>query len=68
MVVAPDWDLPFKLMCDASDYVVGVVLGQQRDKISHVIYYASWTLNNAQLNYTTIEKELLALVFAFEKF
>jgi hypothetical protein len=55
-------------MCDASDYVVGAVLGQCIDKLCHVIYYASRTLNDAQLNYSTIEKELLAIVFALDKF
>ena len=55
-------------MCDASDYVVSVVLGQRKDKKPYVIYYASKTLNNAQMNYTTTEKELLAVVFACEKF
>ena len=51
IVVALDWDLPFELMCDTISYVVGVVLGQQNDIISHVIYYASKTLNDAQLKY-----------------
>ena len=55
-------------MCDVSDYAVGAVLGQRIDKISHVIYYASRTLNDAQLNYLTTEKELLAVVFALDKF
>lgn len=68
VVVAPDWELPFELMCDASDYAVGVVLGQRRNKVFHVIYYASKTLNDAQLNYATTEKELLAVVYAFDKF
>ncbi|KAL9360500.1 hypothetical protein Peur_048623 [Populus x canadensis] len=65
---APDWSLPFELMCDASDFAVGAVLGQRKDKKPHVIYYASKTLNDAQLNYTTTEKELLAVVFALDKF
>jgi hypothetical protein len=65
---APDWSLPFELMCDASDFMIGVVLGQRKDKKPHVIYYASKTLNDAQLNYTTTEKELLAVVFALDKF
>jgi hypothetical protein len=65
---APDWSLPFELMCDASDFAVGAVLGQKKDKKPHVIYYASKTLNDAQLNYTTTEKELLAVVFALDKF
>ncbi|KAI3470782.1 hypothetical protein Pfo_027445 [Paulownia fortunei] len=64
----PDWTLPFEIMCDASDYAVGAVLGQRKDKKSYVIYYASKTLNGAQLNYTTTEKELLAVVFALDKF
>ncbi|KAM1136405.1 hypothetical protein ACFX2B_034119 [Malus domestica] len=68
IITAPDWTLPFELMCDASDYAVGAVLGQRRDKLPHVIYYASRTLNDAQLNYATTEKELLAVVFALEKF
>ena len=68
IVVAPDWSFPFELMCDASDYAIGAVLGQEREKIFQVIYYASRTLNDAQLNYATTEKELLAIVFAFDKF
>ena len=68
IVVAPDWSFPFELMCDASDYAIGAVLGQQRERIFQVIYYASRTLNDAQLNYATTEKELLAIVFAFDKF
>lgn len=68
IIQAPDWNLPFELMCDASDYAVGAVLGQRPAKFPHVIYYASRTLNDAQLNYSTTEKELLAVVFALEKF
>ena len=55
-------------MYDASNFAVVAVLGQRVDKRSHVIYYASRTLNSAQSNYTTTEKELLAIVFALEKF
>jgi hypothetical protein len=62
-----DWSQPFEIMCDASDYVVGTVLGQRKDVRVHAVYYASKTLNGAQLNYATTEKELL-VVFAFEKF
>ena len=64
----PDWSVPFEIMCDASDYAVGAVLGQKKEKVPYVIYYASKTLNEAQRNYTTTEKELLAVVFALEKF
>ena len=55
-------------MCDASDYVVGAVLGQRVDKKLNVIHYASKTLDNAQRNYATTEKEFLAVVFACDKF
>ena len=55
-------------MCDASDHYVRVVLGQRKNKIFHSIYYANKTLADAQINYTTTEKELLTVVFAFEKF
>ncbi|KAK9035209.1 hypothetical protein V6N11_077257 [Hibiscus sabdariffa] len=68
VVVPPDWSSLFELMCDASDHAVGAALGQRRGKLFHVIYYASRTLNEVQINYTTTEKELLAVVFAFEKF
>ena len=64
IITLPDWSLLFELMCDASDYVIGAVLGQRKNKQPHVIYYASRTLNDAQLNYSTTEKELLAVVFA----
>ncbi|CAM8956512.1 unnamed protein product [Rhodiola kirilowii] len=68
IVQPPKWDLPFELMCDASDYAIGAVLGQRVEKKLHVIYYVSKVLDNAQMNYTTTEKELLAVVYAFEKF
>ncbi|GJY74276.1 reverse transcriptase domain-containing protein [Tanacetum coccineum] len=68
ILVSPDWDLPFELMCDASDYVVGAVLGQRKDKYFRPKHYASKTLSGAQTNYTVTEKELLAVVYAFEKF
>ena len=56
IVQPPDWNLPFQIMCDASDYAVGVVLGQRVDKKLNVIHYASKTLDSAQRNYATIEK------------
>ncbi|KAJ0586830.1 putative nucleotidyltransferase, Ribonuclease H [Helianthus annuus] len=64
----PDWSKPFEIMCDASDTTIGAVLGQRVDKKPVVIYYASKTLSEAQLNYTTTEKELLAVVYALDKF
>ncbi|MCO6517182.1 MAG: Ty3/Gypsy family RNase HI domain-containing protein, partial [Snodgrassella sp.] len=68
ILVALDWDLPFELMCDASDFAIGAVLGQRKTKHFQPIHYASKTLTEAQAHYTTTEKELLAVVYAFEKF
>ena len=68
-IVQPlDWNLPFEIMCDTSDYVVGTVLGQRVDKKLNVIHYASKTLDIAQRNYATTEKEYLGVVFACDKF
>nr|GFA15027.1 reverse transcriptase domain-containing protein [Tanacetum cinerariifolium] len=68
ILIAPNWDQPFELMCDASDYAVGAVLGQRVKKHFRPIHYASKTMNQAEANYTTTEKEILAVVYAFEKF
>jgi hypothetical protein len=55
-------------MCDASDYAVGAVLGQTKDRKHHAISYTSKTLTGPQPNYATTEKELLAVIFAIDKF
>nr|GFC71958.1 reverse transcriptase domain-containing protein [Tanacetum cinerariifolium] len=68
ILIAPNWDQPFELMCDASDFAVGAILGQRIDKHFRPIYYASKIMNQAEINYTTTEKEMLAVVYAFEKF
>ena len=68
IIQPPDWTRPFEIMCDASDYAVGVVLGQTNNKKHHAISYASKTLVGPQLNYATTKKELLAVVFAIDKF
>nr|GEW43378.1 reverse transcriptase domain-containing protein [Tanacetum cinerariifolium] len=68
ILVVPDWNLPFELMCDASDFVIGVVLEQRKTKHFQPIHYASKTMSEAQIYYTTTEKEMLAVVYAFEKF
>nr|GEY54815.1 reverse transcriptase domain-containing protein [Tanacetum cinerariifolium] len=68
ILIAPNWDLPFELMCDASDFAIGAVLGQRHEKHFRPIHYASKTMNDAESNYTTTEKEMLAVVYAFEKF
>ncbi|GJT24222.1 reverse transcriptase domain-containing protein [Tanacetum coccineum] len=62
ILVAPDWDLPFELMCDASDFAIGAILGQRKTKHFQPIYYASKTMTNAQAHYTMTEKDLLAVV------
>ena len=68
IMAAPEWDQGFEIMCDASDFAMGAVLGQRKEKIFRTIYYASRTFNEAQENYSTTEKEMLAVVFACEKF
>ena len=60
----PDWKLPFEIMCDASDFVVGAILGQTKNKMHYAISYASKTLSGPELNYATTKKELLAILFA----
>nr|GEW51785.1 reverse transcriptase domain-containing protein [Tanacetum cinerariifolium] len=61
ILVVPDWNLPFELMCDASDYAIGAVLGQRKSKHFQPIHYASKTMTEAQIHYTTTEKEMLAI-------
>jgi len=68
IIQLPDWNLPFEIKCDASDYAVGAVLRQRRYKKMRAIYYASKTLDGAQVNYATTEKELLAVFYAIDKF
>nr|GFB61762.1 reverse transcriptase domain-containing protein [Tanacetum cinerariifolium] len=62
ILIAQNWDLPFELMCDASDFAIGAVLGQRHEKHFKPIHYASTTMNDAESNYTTTEKEMLAVV------
>nr|GEZ69775.1 reverse transcriptase domain-containing protein [Tanacetum cinerariifolium] len=61
-LIAPDWDMPFELMCNASDFAIGPVLGQHQDKHFRPIHYASKTMTEAESNYTTTEKEMLAVM------
>nr|GEX69879.1 reverse transcriptase domain-containing protein [Tanacetum cinerariifolium] len=68
ILIAPDWDFPFEIMCDASDFDIGAVLRQRQEKHFRLIHYASKTMTEAESNYTTTEKEMLAVVYAFEKF
>ena len=62
-MVTPDWNKEFEIMCDASDYAMGAGSGQRIEKIFKAIYYATKTFNEAQKNYSTTEKEMLAMVF-----
>ncbi|GKC91656.1 reverse transcriptase domain-containing protein, partial [Tanacetum coccineum] len=68
ILIAPDWDLPFEPLCDASDFAIGAVLGQRHDKHFRPIHYTSKIMNEVESHYTTTEKEMLAVVYAFEKF
>nr|GFC03263.1 reverse transcriptase domain-containing protein [Tanacetum cinerariifolium] len=68
ILIYPKWDLPFELMCDASDFAIGAVLGQCHEKHFRPIHYTSKTMNDAESNYTMTEKEMLAVVYAFKKF
>nr|GEY79132.1 reverse transcriptase domain-containing protein [Tanacetum cinerariifolium] len=67
ILIAPNWDIPFELMCDASDFAIGAVLGQRQEHF-RPIQYASKTMTEAESNYTTTKKEMLAMVYAFENF
>nr|GEW00712.1 reverse transcriptase domain-containing protein [Tanacetum cinerariifolium] len=62
ILVVPDWNLPFELMCDASDFAIGAVLGQRKTKHFQPIHYASKTMTEAQIHYTTTKKEMLAVI------
>jgi hypothetical protein len=68
VVQPPDWHLPFEIMYNDSDYAIGAVLGQSKDKKHYATSYTSKTLTGPQLKYATTEKELLPVVFAIKKF
>ena len=68
IMAKPDWNKEFEIICDSSDFAMGAVLGQKAEKVFKAIYYASKTFNEAQENYSTTEKEMLAIVFACENF
>ncbi|GKC21570.1 reverse transcriptase domain-containing protein [Tanacetum coccineum] len=67
VIVSPNWNLPFELMCDASEFAVGAVLGQKDGKHFHPIYFASKTLNAAHQKYTVTEKELTAIILLLQE-
>eukprot|EP00253_Pinus_taeda_P006309 PITA_06309 len=64
----PDWNLPFHISSDASDIAIGVVLGQEENHLPYAIYFISKNMTPAELNYTVIEKEFLAVIYAINKF
>ena len=66
--ISLDWSKPFEVMCNSSGVAICVVLGQRKDKILHLFYYASNTKNEAQKSYNVIEQDILAVVFSLEKF
>nr|GEU93321.1 reverse transcriptase domain-containing protein [Tanacetum cinerariifolium] len=66
ILITLDWDIPFELMCNASDFAIGAVLGQRQDKHFRPIHYASKTMTEAESNYTTTKKEMLAVEFTFK--
>ena len=68
IIIASNWGEPFEVVCDANGVALGVVLGKSNEMIHHPIYYASKAVNRSQNNYTVIEKDILYMVFAFEKF
>nr|GEZ84566.1 reverse transcriptase domain-containing protein [Tanacetum cinerariifolium] len=68
ILIAPNWDMPFERMCDSSDFAIGAVLGKRQEKHFRPIHYAIKTMTEAESNYTTTAKEMLAVVYAFEKF
>ena len=68
LMQALDWELPFEVMCNASDYAVGAIVGQQKDNKPYAIYYGSCNLDEAQVNYATTEKEFLGVVLPCKNF
>lgn len=64
----PHFDKPFIVTTDASNYALGAVLSQIQDGVERPIAFASRTLNSAEENYSTTEKEALAIIWAVKKF
>ena len=68
IMAKPDWNREFEIMCDASDFAMGAMLGHKAEKVFKAIYYANKIFNEVQENYSTTEKKMLAIVFPCEKF
>lgn len=68
MLKGPNWEIPFHIHTDASDYAMGAVLSQKEASVEHTIYFVSKNLQGAEFNYTVTEKEMLAIIYALNKF
>ena len=68
VLIAPNFNLPFKIAVDASDYGAGAILLQDEDNLEHPVCYFSKKFNPYQRKYSTIKKELLALILALHHF
>ena len=68
ILLFPDFEKPFTLTTDASDTAIGAVLSQERENFDHPVSYLSRSLNKAERNYSTTEKECLAVLYALNQF
>ncbi|GJR18843.1 reverse transcriptase domain-containing protein [Tanacetum coccineum] len=66
ILIAPDWDQPFELMCDASDYAIGAVLGQRIEKHFRPIHYRSKMVTIGGIKLHKQKRKLLAVEFDFK--
>ena len=67
VLARPDFSKPFTIQCDASNFAVGAVLTQEHEDGEHPVVYVSRVLTAAERNYSTTEKECLALIWAMKK-
>lgn len=67
ILTCPDFNRPFQVQTDASNYGISGVLSQIDDDGEHVICYVSRSLTRQERNYSTVERELLAVLFSVER-
>nr|GEX72332.1 reverse transcriptase domain-containing protein [Tanacetum cinerariifolium] len=65
ILIAPNWDMPFELMCDASNFAIGAVLGQHKDKHFRPIHYASKTMTEAESKRCVSGQEAIDILKAY---